>query len=130
MINEEDFEKLTGNLTEEKVNAFVKIYKDKLVHFYLIYESNFCVTEIKTFEPGELEIPTRSSDIGDLMVVFINKKVAESLIEGGFRIGSVKLSEAISIAETTKTIDGIFFQGTHSWFAVPKSDLSGTESAK
>lgn len=124
MIADEEFECLTDNLTEQGVRNFITANSDKLVHFYLIYESDSQVSEIKTFEPGELQIPTRFSDIGDLMVIYTNKAVATSLIEGDFRIGSTKLSEAISIASTAKSIDGIFFQGSHSWFSVPNSILN------
>lgn len=123
MIADEEFEFLTGSLTEQGVRDFITANSDKLVHFYLIYESDSQVSEIKTFEAGELQIPTRSSDIGELMVIYTNKAIAFSLLESGFRIGSTKLSEAISIASTAKAIDGIFFQGSHSWFSVPNSIL-------
>jgi hypothetical protein len=129
MIIDEEFECLTDNLTEEGVREFVDLNSENLIHFYMIYESDSRVTELKTFEAGELQIPTRSTEIGDLMVIYTNKKIAVSLIEGNYRIGSVKLAEAVSIAATAKSIDGIFFQGTHSWFSVPNSTLQGGSSA-
>ncbi len=123
MISEEAFKHLTDNLSEEAVLKFVQKNANEFVHFYLIYENSLAVTEIKTFEAGEMKVPTRTGQEGELFVIYTNKPLAVKLIEGGFRIGTVRLSEAISIARTTTAIDGLYFQGNDSWFSVSNEIL-------
>lgn len=123
MICNEEFERLAGGLTEAGLIEFIRSNLDHLVHFYMVYASDSVVTELLTFELGDLDIPTVSIGSRQLMLVFTRKEFAASGIEDEHRIGSVKLSEALSIASAKNSIDGVFLQGEAGGFAVPDKIL-------
>lgn len=114
MITDDNFEHLAGNLSEAAVRDFLISHGDKLVHFCMRCETDSHVAEIRSFDIDELSIASTSTDIGELMVIYTHKHIAEAQLGPGASIGSVKLAEAVSIAQALKSIAGIVFQGQHS----------------